>query len=99
MKRNVKILIAGLSIIIVTNVIALGGVAYNRSGEPDALVELTERELDIAYRYGLERENTGLRLNINCRVETLQDDYAYANNNCWGNPVWLDQQKLIELGF
>lgn len=99
MKRNVKILIAGLAIIIVTNVVALGGVAYNRSGEPDALVALTERELNIAYRYGLERENTGLRLTINCRVETRQDDYAYANSNCWGNPIWLDQQKLLELGF
>ena len=99
MKRNVKILIAGLSIIIVTNVIALGGVAYNRSGEPDALVALTERELNIAYRYGLEKENTGLRLNINCRAETLQNDYVYANDNCWGNPIWLDQQKLFELGF
>ena len=97
--NNLKILIAGLSIIIVSNVIALGGVAYNRSGEADALVELTERELNIAYRYGLQRDNTGLSLSINCRLETLQNDFAYGNSNCWGEPRWLNHEKLIELGF
>ncbi len=99
MKRNIKILLAGLAIIILTNVVALGGVAYNRSGEPDALVDLTERELDIAYQYGLERDSTGLSLSINCRIETIQNDYAYGNSNCWGAPLWLDKDKLIELGF
>ena len=48
-----KIFIAGLAIIIVTNIVALAGVAYNRSGEPDAVVELTERELGLPYRYGM----------------------------------------------
>ena len=36
MKLNLKTLIAGLTIIIATNAVALIGVAYNRSGEPDA---------------------------------------------------------------
>jgi len=85
MKHNSKILIAGLTIIIVTNVVALAGVAYNRSGEPDAVVELTERELSMPYRYGMDDENTGLGLNINCR-------------NCW-SPDWLNEEKLIELDF
>ena len=99
MSNNLKILIAGLLIIVVSNVVALGGVAYNRSGEAEALVELTERELNIAYRYGLERDNTGLRLSINCRLETLENDYGYGNRNCWGEPLWLNHEKLIELGF
>ncbi len=98
-KPNIKILIAGLTIIILANVVALGGIAYNRTGEPDALVTLTERELIIAYQYGLQRESTGLSLGINCRVETLQNDYAYGNSNCWGNPLWFGKEKLIELGF
>jgi len=99
MKKNSKVLIAGLAIILLTNVVALGGVAYNRSGEPDALVQLTERELHITYQYGLERDSTGLSLKINCRVETTQPDYGYGNSNCWADPIWLDKAKLIELGF
>ena len=88
MKPNPGIFIAGLAIIVVTNLVALGGVAYNRSGEADAVVELTEREVRMPYRYGfyMDTENTGLGLNISCR-------------NCWGSPVWLDLDKLVELGF
>jgi hypothetical protein len=98
MKLDFKILIAGLVIIVVTNVIALAGVAYNRAGEPDAVVELTERELGMPYRYRMNKENTGLGLRINCRVEAAQY-YNYGNRNCRGYPVWLDKAKLIELGF
>lgn len=99
MKLNVKILIAGLAIIIGTNVVALIGVAYNRSGEPDAIVELTERELGMPYRYRMNKENTGLGLRINCRIEESEQNYSYGNFNCWGNPAWLNKEKLIELGF
>ena len=98
MKYNTKVLIAGLAIILVTNVVALGGVAYNRAGEPEALVELTERELGMPYRYRRNKENTGLGLRINCRIEDTQR-YFYGNNNCSGSPAWLDQAKLSELGF
>jgi len=99
MRQNLKILIAGLVIIVLTNVIALGGVAYNRSGEPNAQVTFSEREVYLSYHYGIERENKGTRLNIDCRVESAQFDYAYGNQNCWGNPGWLDKNKLLELGF
>ncbi len=100
MKRNHRMLIAGLTIILVTNVVALGGVAYNRSGEPDALVEFTERELEIPYRYsyGFNSENTGLGLNFNCRLEE-ENGYGYGNPNCRGKPQWLNEEKLTELGF
>ena len=98
MKYNTKILIAGLAIILVTNIVALGGVAYNRAGEPEALVELTERELGMPYRYRRNKENTGLGLRINCRLEGTQR-YFYGSNNCWGSPAWLDRAKLSELGF
>ena len=98
MKPNHKILIAGLAIIVGSNLVALGGVAYNRAGEPDALVDLTERELSMPYRYGMARESTGLGLQINCRIENTQSiGYNYAN--CWGSPDWLDRSKLIQLGF
>ena len=38
-------LIAGLGLILGVNAIVLGGVAYNRSGEPESLLQLSEREL------------------------------------------------------
>lgn len=97
-KINTRILTAGLAIIIVTNVVALAGVAYNRAGQPDTVVELTERELGMPSRYGMNKENTGLGLRINCRVENVQH-YSYGNANCRGNTAWLDRAKLIELGF
>lgn len=97
MKLNYKALVAGFAIIVATNVIALGGVAYNRSGEPDAVLDLSERELSIPYYYGVTAENSGLALRINCRIEeyTLHSgDY-----NCLGTPAWLNKEKLVELGF
>ena len=98
MTRNRATLIAGLGIIIVTNAIALAGVAYNRSGDPDAVIELSERELRMPHYYGMNKENTGLGLRISCRVDDGQSLH-YASSNCNGRPVWLDQEKLLELGF
>jgi len=98
MKPDYRILVAGLAIIIVTNVAALAGVAYNRAGEPDAVVELTERELGLPFRYRMNKENTGLGLRINCRIEAVKY-YSYGSRNCRGNPAWLNKQKLIDLGF
>ena len=99
MTKNLKVLIAGLVIIVLTNVVALAGVAYNRSGDPDAQVTLSEREVFLSYHYGFERDNKGVRLSLDCRVEAIQFDYAYGNQNCWGNPEWLDKNKLLALGF
>jgi len=94
---NIKILIAGLAIIIVTNVVALAGVAYNRSGQAEAQIELTERELAMPYQYyGMFKENTGLGLRIQCRLE---DNSYYGYGNCTGIPKWFNLEKLIELGF
>jgi len=77
----------------------LGGVAYNRSGEPDAVVELTQRELGTPYQSGFYRENTGLQLHLNCRIAS-STSAAYAGYyGCSGTPAWLDRDKLIQLGF
>ncbi|MEW5756095.1 MAG: DUF4824 family protein [Pseudomonadota bacterium] len=99
MKLNTKILIAGAAIIIATNAIALIGVAYNRSGEPDAIVDLTERELGMPYDYGFDEENSGLALRINCRVENNANNDYYNSYSCFGIPNWLNEEKLIQLGF
>jgi hypothetical protein len=90
--NNIRILIAGLAIIIATNVVALAVVAYNRSGQPEAMIELTERELAMPYRYGRFKENTGLGLRIKCRLES---DSYYGYGNCNGIPKWFTREKLV----
>lgn len=101
MNFNFKILIAGLAIIVVTNVIALVGVVYNRSGEPASVIELTERELRIPFSYELNKENSGLSLKINCRmeIEKRERQIGTVSMNCLGSPPWFDRKKLIDLGF
>jgi hypothetical protein len=94
-----KVLAAGLALLVVSNVVALAGVAYNRQGEPDAVIELTERELRMPFYYGMRTENTGLGLEINCRLEDRSRTYDAGNRECFGNPRWLDEAKLGELGF
>lgn len=44
-----RTLIAGIAIILVVNAIALGGVAYNRSGTPESTLHLSQRELSEPY--------------------------------------------------
>jgi len=94
-----KVLAAGLALLVVSNVVALAGVAYNRQGEPDAVIELTERELRMPFYYGRGTENTGLGLEINCRLEDMSRSYGTGYRECFGNPSWLDAAKLGELGF
>ncbi len=94
-----RTLIAGLALIALTNAIALGGVAWNRGGEPDSVLKLTHRELWQPHEFGIDREAGGLTLNLRWRV--LDKDakgLAYAADH-YGTPVWLDRAKLAALGF
>jgi len=89
-------LISTIVLIVLTNVVVLAGVAYNRSGEPDATVQLTERELHWQKRWDItDKEDTGLYLNLKWsmpRFKAYRWDYTHKKN-------WMDQQKLAELGF
>jgi hypothetical protein len=58
-------LIAGLALILLTNAVALLGVYQNRSGEPESMLTLTQRELQQPYGWGMARENSGISLRIN----------------------------------
>ncbi len=91
--------IAGLMIIVLTNVIALAGVAYNRAGEPDGTLVLTERELRLPYSAGSARENSGLSLTIEWRTLQAPRNGYPGYNNRWGAVEWLDETRLDELGF
>lgn len=98
-----RTLVAGLALILATNAVALVGVAYNRSDEPESTLTLTERELHLPYGWGLSQENSGISLALQWRVLGEQDDiphvmgWRYAG---FGNsPNWLDKAKLAALGF
>jgi hypothetical protein len=95
-------LVAGIGLIIAVNVIALVGVAYNRSGEPESLLRLSERELRRPHQiWGFGRENSGLALKLQWRVRTHdveKRDVYHPYIDYYGDPVWLDRAKLAELG-
>jgi len=97
MRRDVRVLLAGIGLIVISNTVVLLGVAYNRSGNPDSVVKLTERELALPSNYAFNREDTGLALILECRLERRRR--TYSPSHCRGNPPWLDQPKLVELGF
>lgn len=89
-------LVSGIALILITNAVALLGVAWNRAGEAECILKLTQRELQQPYR-GLDRENSGLALRMNWRVFDKGSSWNYSSHG--GSPDWLDQAKMAALGF
>jgi hypothetical protein len=88
---------AAVLLVLVTNAAALLGVAANRRGEPEALLNLTERELPMGH---VDEENSGIGLRLRWSAwsprsggEASAVDWGYAR------PEWFDQKKLEALGF
>jgi hypothetical protein len=67
----------------------LVGVARNRAGEPEAELELTERELHLVR---LGDENTGVALGFEWEGPRFRPPWEAA-------PTWFDEAKLRELGY
>jgi len=89
----------GLAILLVTNLVALLGVAYNR-GEPESTFRLSERELRPQRTQ--QRENSGLALQLRWRVLTEKPeayDFRSGASGNWRSARWLDRKKMAELGF
>jgi hypothetical protein len=95
-------LVAGTVLILVTNAVALLGVAYNR-GEAESTLTLTQRELHLPYSWGFKNENSGIALELQWR--TLAEEREDINGlgrgySGFGSaPDWLDKAKLTALGF
>ncbi len=85
-------LLAGLALILLTNAVALAGVWYNRQGQPESSLLLSEREL-LRDHEGPSRENSGLALRLDWRSPRP----AEANNRYERQP--LQQEQLLALGF
>lgn len=81
---RVRLSIFAVALVVAVNTFVLAGVAWNRSGEPTAILELTERELAMPHSRWSGRESTGVSLSIRQADQDLE---------------WLDRDKLAELGF
>jgi hypothetical protein len=96
-------LVAGLALILTTNAVALIGMVYNRSHEPESTLKLTQRELHLPYEWGFRQENSGISLSLQRRVLAEQDNTLHGMGRSYtgfGNaPNWLNKSKLAALGF
>jgi hypothetical protein len=90
-------LISGIALILLTNAVALGGAAWNRSGDPESVLKLTQRELQQPYYWGINRENSGMSLRLNWRISAGDRSLNYSYSG--GAPDWLDHAKMESLGF
>ena len=99
MKSQNSLKIGALLVILLTNAVALGGAFWNRSGEAESRLALSQRELRMPYT-GFDRENSGLALALNWRVATQPGrDKNYWEYTGGGAPEWLHQAKMESLGF
>lgn len=94
-----RTLIAGVALIVAVNALVLAGVAYNRSGDPTSILQLSERELRLPSGRLNSKENSGVALSLVWRVRRGNDapDADYVSYG--GGADWLDQAKLAALGF
>jgi hypothetical protein len=94
--------LTGAALILATNIVVLGGVVYNRSGEPDRTLKFTQRELAAPYAWGLTKENSGLELRIVWRTVEQEPDraamYMASYYGMGAAPHWLNEAKLSALG-
>ena len=97
--RHFKAMMLGINLIIITNAIVLAGVYYNRSGEPESSIRLTERELSLPYRYQYSgnAENSGIQLRITHR--SRDNGYFSRDYEPSESFDWFNEEKLAELGF
>lgn len=82
-------LVLCIALFLATDAVVLLGVMRNRAGEPDAVIELTEREVELPY---FTKENSGISLSLRWNVQGAWRRY-------YSPPDWFDQSKLEELGF
>lgn len=88
------------ALIVGTNAFVLAGVAYNRSGAPEATLRLSERELAVPYEWGIAKEKSSISLDLTWRVAPpASERRARYYEHGWGAARWLTSSKLTELGF
>ncbi|MEK6662904.1 MAG: DUF4824 family protein [Pseudomonadota bacterium] len=103
MMTRTRFIIAGTALILATNLVALAGVAYNHSGEPESILKLSQRELSLPYYAINQHDNSGISLSLRWRTLHVGSDTRNGfgvNYASWRDAsAWLDQAKLAALGF
>lgn len=94
---NLPRLAASAALVVLTNVIVLIGVTYNRSGEPEAEITLTEREMPLSYAAYRSEENTGLALRLDWQHPGHRWHAIMFESQL--EPNWFDQGKLEKIGY
>jgi hypothetical protein len=91
-----SLFVLGFLLIAAINITVFIGIDSNRTGNPDTLITLAERELRLPYR--TNEENTGLSLRLVWRALGRGEDsiYGYSGRR---SPGWFSAEKLGELGF
>lgn len=96
-------LISGMSLIGIVNAVALLGVAYNRSGEPESALLLSEREFYEPSTRHSDKENSGLTLHLQWRMLPPASDEVKLRGwgyfSYGGAADWLNEAKMVALGF
>ena len=87
-------LLAGLALILLSNAVALAGVWYNRQGEPESRLLLSQRELHRNWD-GPRQENSGLSLRLDWRLPLRE---APKRDNCY-NGRGLTEAQLQAVGL
>ncbi len=101
-KKHIALL-TGTGLILLTNAIVLGGVAYNYSGSPQSHLTLSERELSY-FNYDHD-DNSGIAVNLQWKVlsQEIINPQRKVQSYDWYNysreAYWLTDAKLRELGF
>jgi hypothetical protein len=78
------------AIVVIANAGAWGAAAANRRGEPEAVLELSERELRLPAK---QAENTALTLSLVFGPPRARDESAVYEAG------WFDRVKLESIGF
>lgn len=100
MKSDLRALTACLAVIMVANASVLGWVAYNRVGPPDAVFELSERELSGARRGSMSGSDADVYLRWRMRELHSPDDAEWSEPSYGGTVAeWLSDERMRELGF
>jgi uncharacterized protein DUF4824 len=88
---------ASAALVVLTNSFVLIGVGYNRSGEPEAEITLSEREVPLSYVAFRSEENTELALRLHWQSPAHRWQALMFEPR--PGPDWFDQAKLEAVGY
>lgn len=96
--------VAGFALILLVNALMLGAAAYNRSGEPESELTLSQRELNHGMNWGYREAPRLDELSLRWRYPGRHDaaigfDAEGAQEEDAVRTPWLDAAALAALGF